>query len=70
MKAKLETLRQLETDELVKRELELKESSFRLNFKKVLGDIDTVGQIRKNKRELARVKTLIQARALGIEEKA
>lgn len=70
MKAKLETLRQLETDDLVKRELELKESSFRLNFKKVLGDIDTVGQIRKNKRELARVKTLIQARALGIEEKA
>ncbi len=70
MKAKLETLRQLETDDLVKRELELKESSFRLNFKKVLGDIDTVGQIRKNKRDLARVKTLIQARALGIEEKA
>ena len=70
MKAILETLRQLETDDLVKRELELKESSFRLNFKKVLGDIDTVGQIRKNKRELARVKTLIQARALGIEEKA
>lgn len=67
MKAKLEDLRKLTSDELAKRELELKESTFRLNFKKVLGDNDAVGQIRKNKRELARVKTLIRARALEIE---
>lgn len=68
MKIKMDDVRKLSTDDLAKRELELKESSFRLNFKKVLGDIDTVGQIRKNKKELARVKTILQARALGIEQ--
>ncbi len=70
MKAKMEDIRKLTTEDLAKRELELKESLFRLNFKKVLGDNDTVGQIRKSKTELARVKTLLQARALGIEEQA
>jgi large subunit ribosomal protein L29 len=70
VKAKMEDIRKLTTEDLAKRELELKESLFRLNFKKVLGDMDTVGQIRKSKRELARVKTLLQARALGIEEQA
>lgn len=68
MKIKMDDVRKLSTEDLAKRELELKESSFRLNFKKVLGDIDTVGQIRKNKKELARVKTILQARALGIEQ--
>ncbi len=68
MKIKMDDVRKLSTEDLAKRELELKESTFRLNFKKVLGDIDTVGQIRKNKRELARVKTILQARALGIEQ--
>lgn len=70
MRAKLEEIRKLTTEELAKRELELRESLFRLNFKKVLGDIDTVGQIRKNKTELARVKTILQARALGFEQQA
>lgn len=70
MKAKMEDIRKLTTEDLAKRELELRESLFRLNFKKVLGDIDTIGQIRKNKTELARVKTILQARALGIEQQA
>jgi ribosomal protein L29 len=64
----MDDIRKLSTEDLAKRELELKESLFRLNFKKVLGDIDTIGQIRKNKQELARVKTILQARALGIEQ--
>lgn len=68
MKIKMDDVRKLSTEDLAKRELELKESTFRLNFKKVLGDIDVVGQIRKNKKELARVKTILQARALGIEQ--
>lgn len=68
MKIKMDDIRKLSTEDLAKRELELKEAQFRLTFKKVLGDIDTVGQIRKNKRELARVKTILQARALGIEQ--
>jgi large subunit ribosomal protein L29 len=68
VKAKLEELRKTETDALRQREKELRESLFRLNFKKVLGDTDTVAQIRKNKKELARVKTLLRGRELGTEK--
>jgi large subunit ribosomal protein L29 len=64
----MDDIRKLSTEDLAKRELELKEAMFRLNFKKVLGDIDTIGKIRKSKKELARVKTILQARALGIEQ--
>jgi ribosomal protein L29 len=70
MNPKLVDTRKLSNEELAVRELQLRESMFRLNFKKVLGDIETVGQIRKNKKELARVKTLLSARALGIEKQA
>jgi large subunit ribosomal protein L29 len=68
VRSKLEELRKAETDALKQRERELRESLFRLNFKKVLGDTDTVAQIRKDKKELARVKTLLRGRELGIEK--
>lgn len=70
MNPKMEKVRELATDDLIKREAELKESLFRLNFKKALGDMDTIKGIRAEKRELARIKTLIRARALGIEKQA
>ena len=68
MKAKLEAVRQQPTEELVQREAQIKESLFRLNFKKALGDTDTVKRIRTERKELARIKTLLRARALGIEK--
>lgn len=68
MKAKLEKAREQATEELAKREVELKESLFRLNFRKALGDTDTVKRIRAEKKELARIKTLLRARELGIEK--
>jgi large subunit ribosomal protein L29 len=67
VKAKLDKVRQQSSEDLVKRVLEIKESLFRLNFKKALGDIDTVRQIRSENRELARLKTLLRARQLGNE---
>ena len=68
MKAKLDKVRQQPSEELVKRVLEIKESLFKLNFKKALGNTDTVRQIRAEKRELSRLKTLLRARQLGIEQ--
>jgi len=68
VKAKLEKAREQATEELAKREVELKESLFRLNFRKALGDTDTVKRIRAEKKELARIKTLLRARELGIEK--
>lgn len=68
MKAKLDKVRQQPSEELLKRVLEIKESLFRLNFKKSLGNVDTVKQIQAERKELARLKTLLRARQLGIEQ--
>ncbi len=66
MKAKLEKVRTQPSEDLIRRIIELKESLFRLNFKKALGDTDTVKQIRVQKKELARLKTVLRGRALGL----
>ncbi|MCI0524415.1 MAG: 50S ribosomal protein L29 [Acidobacteria bacterium] len=66
MKAKLEKVRTQSSEDLIRRVIELKESLFRLNFKKALGDTDTVKQIRVQKKELARLKTILRGRALGL----
>jgi len=68
VKHKLDQIREMSSEELLRRHNELKESLFRLNFKKALGDIDTVKNIRKEKIELARIKTILRGRALGIEK--
>jgi large subunit ribosomal protein L29 len=68
MKPKLEKVREQASDDLIKRITEIKESLFRLNFKKALGDTDTVKRIRNEKKELARLKTILRARVLNIEK--
>lgn len=68
MKAKLDKVRELTSDDLVKRIGEIKESLFRLNFKKALGDTEVVKQLRKERKELARLLTLVRGRQLGIEK--
>jgi large subunit ribosomal protein L29 len=68
MKHKLDQMREMSSEELLKRLNDLKESLFRLNFKKALGDIDTVKNIRREKKELARIKTILRLRTLGIEK--
>jgi large subunit ribosomal protein L29 len=68
LNAKLDKVRQQTSEDLVKRVLEIKESMFRLNFKKSMGDTSTVKQIRAEKKELARLKTLLRLRQLGLEQ--
>lgn len=68
MKTNLDTIREKSSDDLLKRVAEVNESLFRLNFKKALGNTDTVAQIRKDKKELARLKTILRGRALGIDK--
>jgi large subunit ribosomal protein L29 len=58
----MEQLREMEMDELRDQADSLKESLFRLKFKKTLGVGDTVNDIRREKRTLARVYTLINER--------
>ena len=40
----------------------LKESLFRLNFKLALGEVDAVKTVRREKKTLARVQTLLRQR--------
>ncbi len=61
MKAKeqLDQLRDMSIDELREQADSLKESLFRLKFRKTLGVGDTNSDIRREKKTLARVFTLI-----------
>ncbi len=64
-RAELERLVGMSDEELKDEAARLKESLFRLNFKLALGDVDAVRTARRDKRTLARVKTLIRQRATG-----
>jgi ribosomal protein L29 len=58
-KEQLDQLREMEIDELREQADALKESLFRLKFRNTLGIGETVNDIRREKRTLARVYTLI-----------
>jgi len=62
---KANEVRDLSDNDLRSRVNELKEQNFRLRFKLALGNVDTVKQIRINRRDLARVKTILRERELG-----
>ncbi len=69
-KETLEQLREMETDELREQADSLKESLFRLKFKKSLGVGESVNDIRRERKTLARVHTLIQERESQNEAQA
>jgi large subunit ribosomal protein L29 len=56
----LEQLREMNIDELREQADSLKESLFRLKFRKTLGVGESVNDIRREKKTLARVFTLIR----------
>lgn len=64
----LEQLREMELDELREQADSLKESLFRLKFKKALGVGETINDIRREKKTLARVYTLIQEKEAQAKE--
>jgi large subunit ribosomal protein L29 len=59
---KAEEIRELNDDQLGEKINELKESLFRLRFKLSLGNTDVVKELRQQRRDLARVKTVISQR--------
>ena len=68
MKHKLDKTRETSSEELITKLAAIKESLFRLNFKKALGNTDTVAQIRQDRKEIARIKTILRGRTLGSEK--
>ena len=67
-KEQLNQLREMEIDELREQADSLKESLFRLKFRKTLGVGETVNDIRREKRTLARVYTLITERETAAKQ--
>ena len=61
-KEQLEQLRDMNADELKEQADSLKESLFRLKFRKTLGVGESVNDIRRERKTLARVQTLITER--------
>jgi len=59
-KEQLDQLREMNADELRDQADALKESLFRLKFRKALGVGDTIKDIRREKKTLARVYTLLE----------
>jgi ribosomal protein L29 len=58
----LERLNNMSDAELKEEAARLKESLFRLNFKLALGEVDAVKTVRREKKTLARVQTMMRAR--------
>ena len=59
VKEQLEQLREMNADELKEQADALKESLFRLKFRKTLGVGESLNDIRREKKTLARVYTLL-----------
>jgi large subunit ribosomal protein L29 len=59
---KAEEIRELTDEQLGEKITELKESLFRLRFKLSLGNTDVVKELRRQRKDLARVKTIITQR--------
>ncbi len=58
----VERLTNMSEEELRGEAQRLKESLFRLNFKLALGEVDAVKTVRREKKTLARVQTLLRQR--------
>jgi len=58
----LERLRDTADADLSAEAARLKESLFRLNFKLALGEVDAIKNIRLEKKQLARIQTLLRER--------
>lgn len=69
-KEQLDQLREMNIDELSEQADALKESLFRLKFRKTLGVGETVGDIRREKKTLARVHTLMVQKKADAKAKA
>jgi ribosomal protein L29 len=66
----LNKLHDLSEEELGAEAQRLKESLFRLNFKLALGEMDAVKTIRREKKSLARIQTMMREREAGQQQAA
>jgi large subunit ribosomal protein L29 len=67
---KAREIRELSTDELNLRLDSLKEELFNLRFQVATGQLDNPMRIRQVRKDIARVKTVLRQRELGIDQRS
>ena len=55
-------IRELSTEELMKKEAELREDSFHLRFKLSTGELEDTSKIKQTRKDIARIKTILAER--------
>ena len=66
---KTNELRKLTTEELTKKISECKEELFNLRFSQATGNLEKPSRIKELRKLVARMKTILRERELGMEEK-
>jgi len=64
---KASELKEMKDAELVEKEQELRENVFRMKFKLATGDIEDASQIKKAKKDIARIKTVLTERSIEVK---
>lgn len=64
---KTETLRELSTEELNKKVVELKEELFNLRFQMATGQLENPMQLKQVRKDIARAKTVIREREIAAQ---
>lgn len=64
---KMSELREKDTEALRNLEKELEENLFATRLQKRTGQLDNTAKVQQTRRELARIKTVLRARELGLE---
>lgn len=64
---KAETLRELSTEELNKKVVDLKEELFNLRFQMATGQLENPMQLKQVRKDIARAKTVIREREIAAQ---
>lgn len=64
---KAQELRDLSVEELLSKQEELKDQLFKLKFQHALGQLENTMKLRNIKRDVARIKTILQEKSKGTD---
>lgn len=61
-------LRNRSSEELENDLRDFKDTTFNIKFRSILGQLEDTSQLKKGKKDIARIHTILRLRELGIEE--
>ncbi|RKU11411.1 50S ribosomal protein L29 [Candidatus Poribacteria bacterium] len=61
-------LRNKSSEELENDLRDFKDTAFNIKFRRILGQLEDTSQLKKGKKDIARIHTILRLRELGIEE--